>query len=101
MTGSFANNADALAIKAFAISPSRWACLASSVSNVSNIPKVEGPNCRAYHLTVSGSPSARGNALFKKASTSFSLPFGLYPCQQCEFFHDEFCLNANLTNVKV
>ncbi len=74
ITGAVDKSADAFAISASAILPSRWACLPSSVLNVSKIPKVDGPNCKAYHLTVSGSASAYGKALFRKAKTSFSLP---------------------------
>ena len=74
MTGGFARSALALAINAFAISPERCAWRPESSLKVSKMPKVDGPIFSANHSTVPGSASARGNALFRKFSTSASLP---------------------------
>lgn len=68
------NNSSAFAINAAAIGPLRCASRPSSPSNVSKMPKVFSLIWKAYHVIVSSSPSASGNAPFKKSATICSLP---------------------------
>lgn len=74
IVGATNNNSSAPAIKAAATFPFRCASLPDSASKVSKIPKLHGPNLKAYHLMVSSSSLTIDKALFKKASTSASLP---------------------------
>ena len=75
MAGGVAKSSPALAFKAAATWPWRWACLPlSSSKRASKIPKVDGPRRRANQTMVLGSFSTRGKPLLRKFSTSVSFP---------------------------
>jgi PAS domain S-box-containing protein len=61
-------------LSAAATSPERCAWRPSSSGKASKIPKEEGPNWTANHLTVLGSPSTIDSPWFRKSRTSSSLP---------------------------
>src|SRR5262249_5641881 len=57
MTGGLASNSPALAIRAAATRPVKWAWRPASLGKVSKIPKVDVPILIAYQVVVAGSCS--------------------------------------------
>lgn len=74
MLGGSESSSSAFSISAAAMGPSRWACWPSSPGKASKMPNVEALRRMANHAMVSGSSSAIERPLFKKSSTSCSLP---------------------------